>query len=84
MVGERQASLFGDRPDRMDELKPRFLRLWRQCGRLDRFQERNAEECGVAFEDLDRLRAEAAAGFVDDAAKSLVRLAIVGHGREAK
>jgi hypothetical protein len=35
-------------------------------------------------EDLDRLGAEAAPRFVDDAPKSLVRLAIVGDGREAK
>ena len=42
------------------------------------------KKVGVALEHLDRLRAEAAAGFVDDAAKSFVRLPIVGHGREAQ
>ncbi len=49
LIGERQASLFGDRPDRMDELKPCFLRLWRQGRRLGGLEERNAEEGGVAL-----------------------------------
>ena len=67
-----------------DELKARFLGLRRKCGCLDRLQERYVEKAGVAFEDLDRLGAEPASRFVDDAPKGLVGLAIVGHGREAK
>src|SRR5580693_4596017 len=67
-----------------DELKARFLGLRRKYGRLDRLQERYVEKAGVPFEDLDRLGAEPAPRFVDDAPKGLVGLAIVGHGREAK
>src|SRR5580693_5621459 len=67
-----------------DELKARFLGLRRKYGRLDRLQERYVEKAGVAFEDLDRLGAEPASRFVDDAPKGLVGLAIIGHGREAK
>src|SRR6202044_2603380 len=67
-----------------DELKARFLGLRRECGCLDRLQERYVEKAGVAFEDLDRLGAEAASQFVEDAPKSLVGLKIVGTGRAAK
>src|SRR5208283_5588529 len=54
LIRKRQAPLFGDGPDRMDELKACLLRLWRQGGRLDGFEERNAEEGGVALEHFDR------------------------------
>src|SRR5271168_797693 len=67
-----------------DELKARFLGPRRKCGCLDRLQERHVKKAGIAFEDLDRLGAEATSWFVDDAPKGLVGLAIVGHGREAK
>ena len=48
------------------------------------FRSDTSKKAGVAFEDLDRLGAEPASRFVDDAPKGLVGLAIVGHGREAK
>ena len=58
LVGERQRRCAGNGANLLDELKTGFLGLRRKCGCLDRLQEGNAEESGVALEDLDRLGAE--------------------------
>ena len=84
MVGERERRCGRHGANLLDELKARFLGFRRKCGGLDRLQERNAEESGVALEDLDRLGAEAAPRFVDDAPKGFVRLALLQPWRRKR
>ena len=56
----------------------------RKRGRFESGEKRDVAERRLLLDDRERIRAEAAPRLVDDAAQGLVRLPIVGEGRETK